>query len=234
MDQKIYNIYCDESRVENEDSDKMTIGALFVLRSKKKKIVKEINKIYLENEFCYELKWTKVGDKYFDFYKKIIDYFIEESELNFRVIIVDKKKVKKEVYHKNDPELAFFKFYYFMLRARLLDDSAYYIFLDKKPTRDKNRARALYSFLSSYILGHKRNCNIRHLQSYSSDKNTLIQVSDFFTGLFGYGCNKKIKKGSTKHKLVEYFKEKTKKSDLCTTSFLSEKKCNVFVWDGGI
>ena len=28
--------------------------------------------------------------------------------------------------------------------------------------------------------------------------------------------------------------EKTKKRDLCTTSFLSEKKCNVFVWDGGI
>jgi hypothetical protein len=234
MDQKIYNIYCDESRVENEDSDKMTIGALFVLRSKKNKVVRELKRIYIENEFSYELKWSKVGDKYFDFYKKIIDYFLNEPDLSFRVIVVDKKKVKKEVYHKNDSELAFFKFYYFMLRSRLLDDSAYYIFLDKKPTRDKNRARALHSFLDSYILWHKKNCNIRHLQSYSSDKSVLIQFSDLLTGLFGYECNKKAKKGTTKYKLVEYFKEKTQIKNLCTTSFLKETKCNIFVWNDSI
>jgi len=33
-------------------------------------VVRELKKIYIENEFSYELKWSKVGDKYFDFYKK--------------------------------------------------------------------------------------------------------------------------------------------------------------------
>ncbi len=36
MDQNTYNIYCDESRVENPKSKNMVIGALFVPRKKKK------------------------------------------------------------------------------------------------------------------------------------------------------------------------------------------------------
>ena len=157
-----YNIYCDESRVENVESDKMIIGALFIPRQKKKKIVNDIKKILKSFDFSYELKWSKSGERYSDFYKKIIDYFIENQDMQFRVIVVDKSKVAYEKYHNNDKELAFFKFYYLMLRPRLLDNSSYYINLDKKPTCDKNIARALHSFLDSYILLHKKNCGIKH------------------------------------------------------------------------
>ncbi len=229
---EIYNIYCDESRVENLESNKMTIGALFIPRPKKKKIVRDLKKMFKSFDFVYELKWSKAGEKYFDFYKKIIEYFLDSQDMQLRVIIVDKSKVAYEKYHNNDKELAFFKFYYLMLKPRLFDNSSYYICLDKKPTRDKNIARALHSFLDSHILLRKRNCGIKNFQAYSSDKNILIQIADFFTGLFGYACNENIDDDVVKSKLVKYFMLKAKIKNICVSTSLSENKCNIFAWKG--
>lgn len=229
---EIYNIYCDESRVENLQSNKMTIGALFIPRERKKKIVKDIKAMFEDFNFAHELKWSKVGEGYFDLYKNIIDYYIDNQNMQFRVIIVDKSRVAYEKYHNNDKELAFFKFYYLMLKTRLLDNSSYYIYLDKKPTRDKNIARALHSYLDSYILLHKDNCGIKHFQAYSSDKNTLIQIADFLTGLFGYACNEDVDNDVPKSKLIKYFRDKAKIKNLCISTSLGETKCNIFAWRG--
>lgn len=229
---EIYNVYCDESRVENIESNKMTIGALFIPRKKKKKIIRDIKAMFGNFDFAYELKWSKIGEKYFDLYKKIIDYYIDNQDMQFRVIIVDKSKVSYEKHHNNDKELAFFKFYYLMLKPRLLDNFSYYIYLDKKPVRDKNRARALHSFLDSHILLHKNNCGIKHFQAYSSDKNILIQITDFFTGLFGYACNEDVDNDVPKSKLIKYFIDKAKIKNLCVSTSLGESKCNIFAWKG--
>lgn len=227
---KQYNIYCDESRVENIDSKKMVIGALFLPRKEKERITNSIKKIFKKYKFLQELKWSKINKEQKIFYKSIIDFFIEEKDLSFRCIIVDKSKVKYDQYHNNDEELAFFKFYYLMLRSRLSDDNQYYIFLDKKPTRDKNRARALHSFLESYILLNRTNCNIKHLQAYSSEENILIQLSDFFTGLMGFACNYKNKE-SVKLTLSLYLRKKLGRNMLCRTTALYEEKFNVLVWN---
>lgn len=229
MKNNIYNIYCDESRVENPESRKMIIGALILLRQKKKELAKQIKAIYQKHDFNYELKWTKVHKKYIDFYKDIIDFFVNEDNLSFRCIIVDKDKINLNEYHGNDPELAFFKFYYLMLRAKLLSQNKYYIFLDKKPTRDKNRVRALHAFLDMYILRSRTKYNIKHFQAYNSKENVLLQLADFLTGIMGFACNEN-KKRSSKNVLIEYLKKKIGKSNLCSTSFLKEEKFNVFVW----
>jgi hypothetical protein len=226
-----FNIYCDESRVENVDSKKMVIGAVLLPRLKKTEITNLIKRLKHQHNFFQEIKWNKVGQKYFAFYKEIIDLFFSEDDLDFRCIVVDKTKVEYGTFHDNDQELAFFKFYYLMLRKRLNDYNQYFIFLDKKPTRDKNRARSLRSFLESYILLYKKNCNIRHLQSYSSTEMELIQLSDFFTGLMAFSCNQ-TGNDRVKTTLVNYLKEKIGRKVLCSTTPLSENKFNVFVWKG--
>lgn len=224
-----YNIYCDESRVENKDSNIMVIGALFVPRLERKKISEKLDQLFETYKFHQELKWNKVGEKYTSFYKEIVDYFISNKSLQFRCIVVDKRKVKYTEYHENDSELAFFKFYYFMLRKRLADDNNYFIFLDRKPTRDRNRARALKAFLDSYVLLNKKNCNIKHLQSYQSSENKLIQLADFLTGLVGFACNND--QGKNKLSIVSYLSSKLKRKNICESTPLSETKFNVFVWD---
>ncbi len=223
-----YNIYCDESRVENKDSRNMIIGALIVPRDRRKSITREVKILKNKYSFFQELKWNKAGKKYDTFYKNVITYFKANKFISFRCIVVNKSKIKYEAYHDNDRELAFFKFYYLMLRAKLADNNQYYIFLDRKPTRDKNRARSLKAYLSSYVLLHRKECNIKHLQSYSSAENVLIQLSDFFTGLMGYACNESKK--SYKQSLVKYLRSLVGKKNLFVSTTLRESKFNVFVW----
>lgn len=225
---KKFNIYCDESRVENSDSRYMVIGALFVPRLLVDEIRGEMSKLFGSYKFYQELKWNKVGDRYLNFYKGIVDFFLKNESLHFRCIIVDKKKVQYEVFHQTDKELAFFKFYYLMLRNRLSDNNQYYIFLDKKPTRDKNRARSLKAFLDSYVLLHRNNCNIKHLQSYPSRENRLIQLTDFFTGLVSFASNDS--KGKYKSEAVKFLEKKLGRK-VTISSPLTEKKFNVFNWN---
>lgn len=226
-----YNIYCDESRVENRDSKYMVIGALFIPRKEKNKIARDLNRIFQKHNFGNELKWVKTGKKKLEFYKDIIDYFSVNSNLHFRCIIVDKTKIDLERYHNNDEEMAFFKFYYLMLRAKLLSGNRYYIFLDKKPTREKRRAVSLYSYLRSFIVLHKADCHIRHLQAYDSKNNNLIQLIDFLTGMVSYDYNENKDKKSAKVKIINYTKQKLNRKSLCEDTYLSEDKFNVFVWD---
>lgn len=230
MNREVYNIYCDESRVENTDSHKMVIGALFLLRPKKDKTVGEIKEIFVKHNFKYELKWSKVGKKYSELYKELIDYFLANEYLSFRGIIVDKRKVKFKEYHDGSLETAFYKFYYIMLKARLLNQNEYYIFLDKKPSRDRKILNALSHFLEFHIFKNRKDCKIKHLQSYDSDNNLLIQLGDFFTGMLGFDCNDYELKNSFKYEMVKYFKEKIGRKNLCQTSFLNENKFNIFVW----
>jgi hypothetical protein len=229
--QEFFNVYCDESRVDNPDSAKMVIGALLIPRNEKKRIVNNIKSICSKYSFNYEIKWTKTRQKFANFYQELIDYFISNNSMQYRCIIVDKKKVDYSYYHQDDKELAFFKFYYFMLRGKLLDYKRYRIFLDKRPTRDKSRARALHAFLDSYILLHKQECSIEHLQAYHSRENILLQISDYLTGLVGYAANNPVNK-SIKSQVAEYLRKKLQRNSLLVTSPLQEEKFNIFVWKG--
>ena len=228
MGSNAYNIYCDESRVENSDARHMAIGAIIIPRQYKTRIVSQIKALKKEHNFFQEIKWNKVGKKYYSFYKKLILFFVQNDLLSFRGIIVDKKKIQYDIYHHNDSELAFFKFYYLLLKDKLKDDVQYYIYLDRKPTRDKNRARALKKFLDSYLLYHKPKSSIKHLQAYDSHENVLIQLADFFTGLIGY-INNETESKNLKFQLAKFLETKAKISLTKTTS-LTESKINLLKW----
>lgn len=234
MRKETYNIYCDESRVENPDSRKMVIGALIIPRAKKDRVVRDIRSIFRRHEFRHELKWTKVGSGYRDFYMELIGYFLSTEYLHFRGIVVDKSEVKFKEYHDGSLENAFYKFYYIMLKAKLLSFNEYYIFLDKKPSREKNVITALEKFLEFHIFKNNKECRIRHLQSYDSDDNVLIQFADFLTGMLGFACNCSENRPATgfKSEVAGFFRDCLRREDLCRTSPLSEEKFNVFVWKG--
>jgi hypothetical protein len=206
----------------------MVIGALLIQRSSKKKVQNQLKDILNRHNIKGELKWNKVNSNYMDFYKDIINYFFKSTEINFRCIVVDKSKVNYEGYHNNDKELAFFKFYFLLLKEKIKNSCSYYIFLDKKPTRDKNRARALKSFLDSHILFNRTDTKLIHLQAYESKENLLIQLSDFITGLVAYGNNQNKTK-SNKTNLVNFFQEKIG-STVSSGTGLSVEKVNIFKW----
>ncbi|OGX21642.1 MAG: hypothetical protein A2Y00_05855 [Omnitrophica WOR_2 bacterium GWF2_43_52] len=228
---RAYNIYCDESRIENRDAARMVIGALIIPRQKKNELASHIQQIFERHSFQRELKWVKTSDRFTGFYKAILDYFLSSIDMQYRCIIVDKSKLDYLTYHKDDTELAFFKFYYFMLRQKLFDFNRYYIILDKKPTRDKNRARALHSYLESYILLHRERCAIAHLQAYHSHENIFLQIVDYVTGLIAYSANG-MGRDSVKAEIVRYLKDKLGRRSFLYSTPLSEEKFNIFFWKG--
>lgn len=224
----VFNIYCDESSVENKNLRFMVIGSLFLPRDKKQIKVKQIKQLLKKNRAYNELKWSKTTRRNFKAMKSIVDYILRDSDFSLRFIIVDKKKIDLETYHENDEELAFFKFYYLMLRNRLLDGNSYYIFLDKKPTRERNRIQSLSSFLKAYIYKHRSDCSIKHIQAYNSNENIFIQLIDLLTGAVAYSRNHKKDK-SPKSCLLRKIEKLTKNSGLKSTP-LVENKFNIFEW----
>lgn len=226
-----YNIYCDESRVENVDAARMVIGALIIPRQKKEELAAQILQIFDKHSFPGELKWVNTSNRFTSFYHEILDYFLSSADMQYRCIVVDKSKVDYSAYHNDDTELAFFKFYYLMLRQRLFDFYRYYIIIDKKPTRDKNRARALHSYLESYILLHRQSCTIAHLQAYPSHENIFLQIVDYITGLIAYAVNDS-RRDSVKAEFVRYLKGKLGRRSFLYSTPLSEEKFNIFFWKG--
>jgi len=228
---QIFNIYCDESRVENKDSSRMVIGSLLLPRINKQEVVNGLEILLQKQRFLYEIKWTKTSSRFINLYKEIVDYFILRKDLEYRCIIVNKEKVDYAQYHNDDKELAFFKFYYLMLRQKVIDFKNYYIFLDRKPTRDKNRARALHAYLESHILLHKQECSIKHFQAYGSKDNLLLQLVDYLTGIVSFQVNTKDG-GGAKQEMAEYLLGKLGRDSFLQTSPLWEEKFNCFVWIG--
>lgn len=224
----VFNIYCDESSVENKNLRFMVIGSLFLPRNKKQIKAKQIKKLLERSKAYNELKWSKTTRRNLKAMELIVDYILGDVDFSFRFIVVDKKKIDFKTYHENDEELAFFKFYYLMLRNRLLDGNSYYIFLDKKPTRERNRIQSLSSFLKAYVYKHRSDCSIKHIQAYSSNENVFIQLIDLLTGAVAYSRNHKKNKTS-KTRLLGKIEKLTKNSGLKRTS-LVENKLNIFEW----
>lgn len=222
---QIYNIYCDESSVDNPKLQFMVIGALFVYRKKVPELGKNIKKIKNKYHIQGELKWGKTSSLTLTFYKELFDYLFSLSKFHFsyKCIVIDKSKVDYKKYHKEDEELAFYKFYYFLLKNNLDLDKRYYIFLDFKPSRNKNRVRRLGEFLS-----FTSNVGIiKHIQSYPSKDNIFIQISDILTGAVSFSKNK-IGSSKNKEELARIIANSIGKKNLDLCSPLSEKRFNIF------
>lgn len=223
--QKKFNIYCDESSIDNPKSPTMVIGALFIERSIVPEIKKRIKEIRIKHGVNGELKWVKTSSKVLPFYEELFGYLfsIDASKVTFRCIVVDKSKVNYEKYHKQDKELAFYKFYYQLLKRRLKDDK-YYISLDFRPSKNKNSVRRLGEFLGMFSRG------IEHIQAYQSHENVLIQVADILTGAVSFTYNTPTG-GEAKQGLSKIIARSIGKKDLNFKSPFWEDKFNIFCID---
>lgn len=222
---KIYNIYCDESSVDNPKLRFMVIGALFIDRKIVPELRNKIKKIRNKYHIQGELKWGKTSSLVLAFYKELFNclFSLSPSRFSYKCIVVDKSKVNYKKYHKEDKELAFYKFYYFLLKNSLDLDKGYYIFLDFKPSRSKNRVRRLGEFLS-----FTSNVGIiKHIQSYPSKDNIFIQISDILTGAVSFSKNK-IGTSKNKEELSRIIANSIGKKNLDFCSSLEEKRFNIF------
>lgn len=229
-DPKTYNIYLDESRIDNTNDNHMVIGGVFVARDKVRQIQKKIKEIKKEHNFNGEIKWVYVDERKMEFLKSLSVYLLQlpSKDFSFHCIVVKKDEVDYEKYHNGDKELAFFKFIYELLKQRIKNNTLYYIFLDYKPTKIKERIDNLYDFLKKHIYFNNNGTEIKHLQAYDSKENVFIQLADLFSGAVGYHYNDNYPEGTKKDEFAKFIANKVGNNRLYFSSPRGEDKFNIF------
>lgn len=226
-----FEIYCDESRPEVFTSIKPTarylvIGSLWMPAAAREQAKQAIHGLRDSHRIGGEFKWRKVTPSKAAFYSELIDWFYAMGDaLRFRCIVVDREQVDLELYHQNDGELGFYKFYYQMLHQWILDFNRYSIFCDFKTNREPDRLHVLQKCLDCTNLSS----SIDRVQSIRSKESVLLQLTDVLTGMASARMNEVLNPNTAKFDLVCRLEAKLGRPIQHTLR--GEKKFNVFVID---
>jgi hypothetical protein len=219
MQQKTFNIYCDEStHLENDGMPYMIIAYVSSAWNQVKIHSSHIMMLRQKHNFKGEIKWSKLSESNYPFYADLIDYFFA-TDLNFRAVIVDKTKIDNSRfgYTHND---FYYRMYYQLLHHKIDMEHTYNIYLDIKDTcsyRKINKLREILNIDSS---------NIRNLQFIRSHESVLLQLADVLMGALNYHLRGNLKVNA-KIKIVDKIKHHTKRP-LELTTLKTASKFNLF------
>lgn len=221
-------VYCDESRPDLLSSRSpggqfMVIGSLWLPGKDRDAFKQEVHELRDQYKVGGEFKWQKVSPSRLPFYNHLVDWFCGKGDdLRFRCIAVDQTQVDLKLYHDDDQELGFYKFYYQLLHHWILDFNKYAIYVDFKSNRRRDRLHVLrrcldYSNLSSIV---------SRVQAIRSEESVMIQLADVLTGMAASRLNDQIRLGSAKAKVVHHFEERQGRQ--IAPTYKGEQKFNVF------
>lgn len=226
-DKKTYfNIYCDEScYLLNDISDYMGLGAISINLDSVKDFSRRIKKLKNEYNCNGELKWTKVSIKNVQFYLSLVDLFFTYAQINFRVILIENKKLlDHQEYNENSHDIFYYKMYYYLLKNILeTNEAKYNIYLDIKETYGGGKIYNLKKILGNAI---HDNDKVEKIQIIRSNESNILQVSDFLLGAVLYSA-RGIITNDAKLAVVEAIEQHTNTS-ICKTTPPWESKFNIF------
>ena len=225
-----FEIYCDESRPDlftskAEHKDRyLLIGGLWLPAEKRIEVKQKIKDLKNIHKIGGQIKWQKISNSRLNFYCELTNLFISLGlDLRFRCIAVEVSKVNFNLYHENDAELGFYKFYYELIHHWILDFNEYCIFCDTKTNRRPDRLATLQQCLQHSNLSSQ----IHSIQAIPSKESALIQFSDFLLGAASSDLNESISKQSAKMKILTHLRKKLNRKRL-TSTVKNEEKFNIF------
>ncbi len=227
-----FNIYCDEScHMENDRQPVMVMGAVWCALDKVHDINKRLREIKHNHQLPghFEVKWTKVSPAKLPFYRDIVDYFFDDDDLHFRVLIVSDKTQLDHEQFGQDHDTWYYKMYFEMLKVILQPSLQYRVYLDIKDTRSGAKIRKLHEVLCNSLRDFDRSV-VPHIQTIRSHESQLMQLADLLIGAV-MCANRGISPDTSRAKvaLVRHVRERSGYS-LTRKTLLQERKFNVFVW----
>lgn len=224
-----YNVYCDEScHLISNDSKYMLIGAVYCPKHKVKKVneyIEHLKKNYnISNKI--ELKWNKIDKKTEKLYLDIINYFFNNDDLKFRVMVIDKTKLDHEKYNQTENEF-YHKAYYEMLKYIIIPGNSYNIYPDIKDTNSYYYHQVMLDYLRIKMQDTNKK-TIRKVQPIRSYEAPILQINDILIGALSYHY-RDLSKNSVKLNIISEIK-KLYQNDLNETSYCSNTKFNIFMW----
>lgn len=233
-----YNIYCDEScHLENDGIPVMAIGGIWCETAKKGEIFTRLRQLKMEHGLkpTNELKWNAVSPSKLGYYKDVMNYFFDNSDLHLRVIIVpDKSILNHEAFHQTHDEF-YYKMYFDMLKAIITSNNTYNIYMDIKDTCGGKKTKKLRDVLSNNMLDFNRRC-IKKIQQVKSNEVEIVELTDFLIGCITYANRLELDKthvltSESKKGLVKIMQERST-YQLTKSTLLREDKLNIFIWGG--
>jgi hypothetical protein len=224
------NIYCDEScHLEKDNIPVMVLGSLCCDKNLSKQIAQEIRQIKINHGLApyFEIKWTKVSPAQQTFYLDILNYFLENPNLKFRALIIPDKSQLDHTRFNQNHDIWYYKMYYELLKYYINPENEYYIYLDKKDTRGKQKVNILHDILITKARDYNKK-SIRRIQEVDSKHVDPLQMVDFLIGAVTY-ANRSLSTSQTKLSIIERLRQYTKQN-LTQTTTLSQQKVNIFVW----
>ena len=229
-----YNVYCDEScYMLNDESNSMGIGCVWCPTDKVKKIslrIKEI-KVKAGHKTGYELKWTKVSKVTENLYFDIINYFFDDDDLHFRVLVIKDKSILEHARFNQTHEDFYYKMFFDMLKTILSPEDKYNIFIDIKDSHSYEREQELRKVCSNNLYDFNMSI-IKKIQPIRSEESQILQVADILIGACVYNLRTfpiEHKKSESKLKLISRIKFRSGYS-LTKNTLFKEDKFNYIIW----
>ena len=230
---QLFNIYCDEScHLEHDGEKAMELGGVWWPADKKDEIFRRLREIKEEHGLNkhFEIKWNKVSKGKLEFYMDVINYFFDNSDLHFRVLVVPNKSELKHEEFGHSHDTFYYKMYFNLLKTLFEPDCEYNIYIDIKDTRGQKKVDKLHEVLCNNHYDFNREL-IKKVQQVRSEEVELVALADLLIGAMSY-----LHRGKTtseaKLKLIERIKERSKYNLMASTLY-RENKFNIFVWRGG-
>jgi len=225
-----YNIYCDEScHLLNDKLGVMVLGAIWTPSDVTKTINQEIRQMKIDHGFSskMEIKWIKVSPGRVDFYKNLVEYFLNNKNLHFRALIIpDKSKLVHSFFNQTHDDW-YYKMYFDMLKIILDPANSYQIYVDIKDTKGGVKVQKLHSVLCNNFYDFSREI-IEKVQIVRSHEIEILQLTDLLIGAVSY-ANRKLSSSEAKDHLVQLLRERTGYK-LTETTLYRENKMNLFKW----
>lgn len=230
---KQIDLYCDESRQDllvnknaiTANNRYVCIGGLLVPREKRADLKNRINVLKKQYGIINEFKWGNVSNNKIEFYKSLVDLFLEDEFIDvcFRCVVIDATTVDNGKYNEDDQELGYYKFYYQLLQNWISTDYSYFVFTDFKTNKETNRLHELRRILNRRLPYD----NVAIIQAIDSSESVILQMQNILMGTVAYKYNFGNDGSSiAKMELVRYVEEKLGRR-ICAT-YRSEQKFNIF------
>ncbi len=218
MENKTFNIYCDEScHLENDHKPYMFLGSVSSAYNQVKRHTERINELKDKHKFNAEIKWSNVSKSKLRFYEDLIDYFFD-TDLRFRCVGVQKSKINNKAFNQTYDDF-YYKMYYYLLNHSLNSFYKYNVYLDIKDTLSAYKVNKLKEILNTKF------GVFRNVQNIRSHESILMQLADFIMGAISYKHNDKDKKNMAKVKIIRKIQQHSKE-DLTRTNY--SNKLNLF------
>lgn len=236
------NIYCDEScHLQNDKEPVMVIGAVYCPIEKKEEIFERLYSFKIkhnlipknkkndkDNRPYYELKWNKVSKSKIEYYKDVINYFFDDDDLQFRVLVVSNKTDIDYEKFNHTHDTFYYKMYFGMLKAILNPENSHHIYIDIKDTKSKEKVHKLEQVLRNDKYDYSKEI-IKKVQQVRSHEVEILQLADLLVGAAAY-VNRGLANSKAKNELINLIKHRSKYS-LTKSTLLKERKFNVFIWE---